>query len=70
MATKRDYAYETAEQYNTVAGNSSGITRSEAQKKAERDAYDRMERVYESSRKSGAGRGPSKASDYKRKTKR
>lgn len=69
MGKKVNYPYEAAERYNTTAGSSGTMTRSEAQKKAEREAYDRMQRAYENERKSGAGRGQAPASSY-RKTKR
>ena len=70
MATKMDAAIEAMRDYDETVSRSSGFTRSEAQRKAERDAWDRMVRVTEAARKSGGGRGTAPASAYKRKARR
>ena len=70
MATRKDYVVESQRNADEVASRSSGFTRSESQRKAEREAYDRLQKAHENSRKSGAGRGQAKASAYKRKAKR
>ena len=44
--------------------------RSEANKKALQEEYDRTSRALDNLKKSGSGRGTSKASDYKRKARR
>ena len=44
--------------------------RSDARKKELQEEYDRTSRALENLRKSGSGRGTSKSSDYKRKTRR
>ena len=62
MAKKRDYSVELQREYDEVASRSSGVTRSEAQRKAEKEVSDRMKRA----EKSGAGRGLAPASAYKR----
>ena len=66
MAKGRDYKVELRKEIDEIESRSSGITRSEEQREAERKAYER----FENARKSGAGRGQSKASDYKRKARR
>ena len=66
MAKNRDYGLELQREVDEIASRSSGVTRSEAQREAESNAYKRLENA----RKSGAGRGQSKASDYKRKARR
>ena len=68
MSKKRDYVVEAQRQADEIASRSSGITRSEAQRKAESEAYDRLKRAQESARRSGAGRGTAPASSYKRKS--
>ena len=70
MVKKRNYVVEAQREYDEIAGRSSGFTRSESQRKAEKEAYDRLQRAHESARKSGAGRGTSAASAYKRKARR
>jgi len=44
--------------------------RTDANKKALKEEYDRTTRAMENLRKSGSGRGTSKAADYKRKARR
>lgn len=70
MATKRDAVVEAQRDYDEVVSRSSGFTRSESQREAERKAYDRLKRVSDAAKKSGAGRGTAAASTYKRKARR
>lgn len=66
MAKGSDYAVQLQREYDDIASRSAGVTRSEEQRKAESDAYERMRKA----EKSGAGRGQAKASAYKRRSKR
>jgi hypothetical protein len=66
MARNKDYLLELQREADEIASRSSGFTRSESEREAESKAYKRLENA----RKSGAGRGQSKASDYKRKARR
>ena len=70
MAKKRNYPVEAQKEFDEVASRSSGFTRSESQKKAESEAYNRAKTARDAEKKSGAGRGLTPASSYKRKTKR